>query len=262
MRQNCQRFLLTGGCVGGGAGYRSIPFPRQRTPHSDRRGPSLGRSKEKQNPDNVFSSLFSTLGRGTWPAWFCHYKLSCRDVPQQTSLLQADNTLTQPALATASRPGWHKQLCCSTECVGLSRSQIYLGLQFLASFPSLPPGADCCNAHSVLQQWPHCGNIAATRYCSNTAAMQLQLQCCSNIAAMPIARYCCNIAAIGGIAAMPFGIAATPQYFPDGNYSSQRMFAYLYPTNRSYLTRSNLDKVQKRSRDPAFLDPYVSMSWS
>ena len=33
--------------------------------------------------------------------------------------------------------------------------------------------------------------------------MQLQLQCCS------------NIAAIGGIAAMPFGIAATPQYFPD-----------------------------------------------
>ena len=74
---------------------------------------------------------------------------------------------------------------------------------------------DCCNAHNVLQQLPHCGNIGATRYCSNTAAMQPQLQCCSNIEAMPIARYCCNIAAIGNIAAMPFGIAATPQYFPN-----------------------------------------------
>ena len=28
MRQNRQHGLLTGGCVGGGAGYRSIPFPR------------------------------------------------------------------------------------------------------------------------------------------------------------------------------------------------------------------------------------------
>ena len=32
--------------------------------------------------------------------------------------------------------------------------------------------------------------------------------------------------------------------------------------NRSYLTRSISDTVQKRSRDPAFLDPYVSTSRS
>ena len=195
MRQNRQHGLLTGGCVGGGAGYRSIPFPRRRTPHGDRRGPSLGRSKEKQNPDNVFSSLFSTLGRGTWPAWFCHYKLSCRDVLQQTSLLQADNTLTQPALATASRPGWHKQLCCSTECVGLSRSRIDPALQLLAAFPSLPPGPflllafpyalslelnlrDCARrwvscAFQVICNAPrHCCNIAATGHCRNVAAMR------------------------------------------------------------------------------------------
>ena len=38
MRQNCQHGLLTGGCVGGGAGYSSIPFPQQRTPHSNYRG--------------------------------------------------------------------------------------------------------------------------------------------------------------------------------------------------------------------------------
>ena len=157
---------------------------------------------------------------------------------QQTSLLQANNTLTQPALATASRPGWHKQLCCSTECVGLSRSRIDPTLQLLAGFPSLPPGQflllafpyalslelnlrDCArqwvsSAFQVICNAPrHCCNIAATGHCSNTAAMQPQLQCCSNIAAMPIARYCCNIAAIGGIAAMPFGIAETPQYSPD-----------------------------------------------
>ena len=33
-------------------------------------------------------------------------------------------------------------------------------------------------------------------------------------------------------------------------------------TNRSYLTRSISDTAQKRSQDPAFLDPYVLMSWS
>ena len=82
----------------------------------------------------------------------------------------------------------------------------------------------CCgNAHSVLQQWPHCSNIAATRYCSNTVATQPQLQCCSNIAAMAIARYCYNIVAIGGIAAIPFGIAATPQYFPDEQHVDLRI---------------------------------------
>ena len=164
-------------------------------PHGNRQGPSLGRSKEKQNLDNVFSSLFSTLERGTWPAWFCHYKLSCRDVLQQTSLLQADNTLTQPALATASRPGWHKQLCCSTECVGLSRSRIDPALQLLAGFPSLPPGPflllafpyalslelnlkDCARrwvscAFQVICNAPrHCCNIAATGHCRNVAAMR------------------------------------------------------------------------------------------
>ena len=59
-----------------------------------------------------------------------------------------------------------------------------------------------------LWQYIEALQIAAIRmwYCSNGYIMEI-------IVAMPIARYCCNDAAIGGIVAMPFGIAATPQCF-------------------------------------------------
>ena len=47
------------------------------------------------------------------------------------------------------------------------------------------------------------------------------------------------------------------------NYSPRWMFVYLYPTTRSYLTRSSSGTAQKkRASDPDFLNLHVSMNRS
>ena len=69
-------------------------------------------------------------------------------------------------------------------------------------------------------------------YCRNVAAMLMLLAMPFRIAAiriaailkriaamLPLLHHCSNAAISKGIAAMPFGIAATPQYFPDVSQS-------------------------------------------
>ena len=59
----------------------------------------------------------------------------------------------------------------------------------------------------------YCGNKVLQQYCGNAAAIAMLQQHCGNAHC----RYCCNIVAIGGIAAMSFGIATTPQCFSDAS---------------------------------------------
>ena len=76
---------------------------------------------------------------------------------------------------------------------------------------------------SALPQYPF-----QCLYCRNIAAMLMLLAMAFSIAAiriaailkriaamLPLLHHCGNAAIAKGIAAMPFGIAATPQYFPD-----------------------------------------------
>ena len=71
-------------------------------------------------------------------------------------------------------------------------------------------------------------------YCRNIAAMLMLLAMPFNIAAaciatilkriaamLPLLHHCGNTAIAKGIAAMPFGIAATPQYFPDVGHKNR-----------------------------------------
>ena len=94
--------------------------------------------------------------------------------------------------------------------------------------------AHCGNAHIVaMPVLLQCRNVLPQclfqcSYCRNIAAMLMLLAMPFSIAAihiatilkriaamLPLLHHCGNAAIARGIAAMPFGIAATPQYFPD-----------------------------------------------
>ena len=95
--------------------------------------------------------------------------------------------------------------------------------QGIAAMPVLLQCLCCCNASA------YCRNACFNaRICRNIAAMLMLLAMLFNIAAtciaailkriaamLPLLHHCGNAAIARGIAAMPFGIAATPQYFPD-----------------------------------------------
>ena len=84
MRQNRQHGLLTRACVGGGAGYCSIPFPRQRTLHGDRRGHHGLVSKRT----GAGSLLRGDLGRCEKVLWNGHWK----DPAQAFTRFRAETT--------------------------------------------------------------------------------------------------------------------------------------------------------------------------
>ena len=98
---------------------------------------------------------------------------------------------------------------------------------------------------SALPQYPF-----QCSYCRNIATMLMLLAMPFNIAAthiaailkriaamLPLLHHCGNAAIARGIAAMPFGIATTPHYFPDGKKTGTRKI-FFKRERVSFLSRS------------------------